>query len=112
MPPQQPHVPRDGKRADRPPPRAVSGSAGSTEAVHIAGRRAFFLTFSITELRDPFRRDRRGATGLEVVLGEVPVDAAGEERGRGGKISADQARALCGMIERFPCRAALNSYGH
>jgi len=27
------------------------------------------------------------------VLGEVPVDAAGEQRGRGGKISADQARA-------------------
>jgi hypothetical protein len=34
---------------------------------------------------------------LEVVLGEVPVDAAGEQRGRGSKISADQARALCGM---------------
>jgi hypothetical protein len=33
---------------------------------------------------------------LEVVLGEVPVDVAGEQRGRGGKISADQARALCG----------------
>jgi hypothetical protein len=60
-----------------------------------AGRRAFFLTFSITQ-RDSFRRDRRGATGLEVVLGEVPVDAAGEQRGRGGKISADQALALCG----------------
>jgi len=35
----------------------------------------------------PFRRDRRGATGLEVVLGEVPVDVAGEQRGRGRKIS-------------------------
>jgi len=34
--------------------------------------------------------------GSEVVLGEVPVDAAGEQRGRGGKISADQAPALCG----------------
>jgi uncharacterized protein len=31
------------------------------------------------------------------VVGEVPVDAAGEQRGRGGKISADQARALCGI---------------
>jgi len=61
-----------------------------------AGRRAFFLTFSIITQRDPFRRDRRGATGLEVVLGEVPVDAAGEQCRRGGKISADQARALCG----------------
>jgi hypothetical protein len=40
-------------------------------------------------------------TGLEVVLGEVPVDAAGEQRGRGGKISADQARALCGIHEAF-----------
>jgi hypothetical protein len=27
------------------------------------------------------------------VLGEVPIDAAGKQRGRGGKISADQARA-------------------
>jgi hypothetical protein len=53
-----------------------------------AGRRAFFLTFFTTQ-RDPFRRDRRGATGLEVVLGEVPIDDAGEQRGRGGKISAD-----------------------
>jgi len=35
--------------------------------------------------------------GLEVVLGDVPVDAAGEQRGRGAKISADEARALCGM---------------
>jgi len=61
-----------------------------------AAQRAFSLTFSITQ-RDPFRRDRRSATGLEVVLGEVPVDAAGEQRGRGSKISADQARALCGM---------------
>src|SRR5215469_10308708 len=58
-----------------------------------AGRRAFFLTLSITQ-RDPFRRDRRGATGLEVVLGEVPVDAASEQRGRGAKISADQARPM------------------
>jgi hypothetical protein len=40
--------------------------------IRTAGRRAFFLTFSITQ-RDPFRRDRRGATGLEVVLSEVPV---------------------------------------
>jgi len=41
-----------------------------------------------------------GAGVLEVVVGEVPVDAAGEERGRGGKISADQARALCGKTAR------------
>jgi hypothetical protein len=42
----------------------------------------------------PFRRGRGDATGLEVVLGEVPVDAAGEQPRAGGKISADQARAL------------------
>ena len=66
------------------------------------GRRAFFLTFSITQ-RDLFRHDRRGATGLEVALvGEVSVDAAGEQRGRGGKISADQARAVCGMSGKSP----------
>jgi len=59
-----------------------------------AGRRAFFLTFSITQ-RDPFRRDRRGATGLEVVLGEVPVDAAGDQRGRGGKM---RVRPNCGEL--------------
>jgi hypothetical protein len=57
-----------------------------------AGLCAFFLTFSITQ--HPFRRDRRGATRLEVALAEVSVDAAGEQRGRGGKISADQARVV------------------
>jgi len=34
------------------------------------------------------------------VLGEVPVDASGERRGRGGKIWAAQARALCGRSGR------------
>jgi hypothetical protein len=29
----------------------------------------------------------------------VPVDAAGERHGRGGKISPDQTRALCGWSE-------------
>jgi hypothetical protein len=75
----------------RPQPLVSSG----VKACISAGRRAFFLTFSITQ-HFPFRRDRRGATGLEVVVGEVPVDAAGEQRSRGGKISAAQARALCG----------------
>ena len=28
-----------------------------------------------------------GVAGLEVAVGEVPVDAKGERRGRGGKIS-------------------------
>ena len=41
---------------------------------------------------------RCGATGLEVVLGEVPVDAAGGQRGRGGKILADQARPQKGGV--------------
>jgi hypothetical protein len=84
----------------RPECRVLDGTlldpSSSPQVRRSAGRRAFFRTFSIT-LRDPFRRDRRGATGLEVVLGEVPVDAAGEQRGSAGKISADQARALCGM---------------
>src|SRR5258708_27787412 len=62
------------------------------------------MTFSTTQ--HPFRRDRRGATRLEVALGEVPVDAAGEQRGRGGKISADQARALCGEERMFAPIAA------
>jgi hypothetical protein len=35
------------------------------------------------------------------VLVEVPVDAASEQRGRGGKISADQARAVRGMCVRL-----------
>jgi hypothetical protein len=34
-------------------------------------------------------------------VGEVPVDAAGERHGCGGKISPDQARALCGMSGRL-----------
>jgi hypothetical protein len=34
---------------------------------------------------------------MAVVVGEVPIDAAGERRGRGGKISPDQA-ALCGFL--------------
>ena len=54
----------------------------------------------------PFRRDRRGETGLEVVLGEVPADAAGEQRGHGGKNSADQARALCGKSGHLACATA------
>jgi hypothetical protein len=32
-------------------------------------------------------------------VGEVQVDATGERRGRGGKISPDQARALCGIAD-------------
>jgi hypothetical protein len=31
---------------------------------------------------------------MEVVVGEVPIDAAGERRGLGGKISPDQARSM------------------
>ena len=40
----------------------------------------------------PFRRDRRGTTGLEVVLGEVPVDAAGEQPGRAARSRRTSAR--------------------
>jgi hypothetical protein len=50
---------------------------------------------------------RRPVPGLAVLAGAailasvlpslpVPVDAAGERHGRSGKISPDQARALCG----------------
>jgi hypothetical protein len=40
-------------------------------------------------------------TGLEVALGEAPVDAAGERRGRGGKVSPGQARTVrSGECER------------
>jgi len=76
---------------------ALTASLKPDNARRTAGRRAFFLTLSVTQ-RDPFDVTRRGATGVEVVLGEVPVDAAGEQCGRGGKISADQARALCGRM--------------
>jgi hypothetical protein len=31
---------------------------------------------------------------MEVVVGEVPIDVAGERRGHGGKISLDQARSM------------------
>jgi hypothetical protein len=53
-----------------------------------AGRRAFSLTFSITQRDAAYRRSsmptstRCGVTGLEVVVGEVPVDAAGEQLSR------------------------------
>jgi len=40
------------------------------------------------------RRSRCKVTGLEVVVGEVSVDAAGERRGRSGKNLPDQARAM------------------
>ena len=61
-----------------------------------AGRRAFSLTFSITQRDAPHDVCRGGMRGLEVVVVGVPVDAAGERHGRGGKISPDQTRALCG----------------
>ena len=41
-----------------------------------------------------------GREGLETVVGEVPVDALGERHGRGGKISSDRPRGLCGMRVR------------
>jgi hypothetical protein len=68
-----------------------------------AGRRAFSLTISITQRDAPSRRSRGGVTGLEVVVGEVPVGAAGERRGRSGMISPDQARPMRQM-SMFRCR--------
>jgi hypothetical protein len=44
------------------------------------------------------------------VVGEVPVDAAGERHGCGGKISPDQARALCGMSAHPRGRAIMNKH--
>jgi hypothetical protein len=65
-------------------------SAGEADA-HKAARRAFSLTFSITQ-RDALL-DVAGAMRLvlDVVVGTVPVDAASERRGRDGKISPDHA---------------------
>jgi len=39
--------------------------------------------------------------GREAVVGKVPVGAAGERHGGGGKISPDQADALCGYERIF-----------
>src|SRR6266481_1072727 len=65
-----------------------------------AARRAFSRTFSATQRDTPSRRSRRNVTGLEVVVGEAPVDAAGERRGRGGS-SRLTWRALCGYERKF-----------
>jgi hypothetical protein len=59
-----------------------------------AGRRAFFLTFSITQRDAPPRRGRCYVTGLVALVGEVPVDVAGDRRSRGDKITPDQARPM------------------
>jgi len=109
----QAHPARLGKQLARAPQNDRSGGVRAVTfarrlTCRTAGRRAFFLTFSITQ-RDPFRRDRRGAPGLEVVLGEVLVDAAGEQRSRGGKISAAQARAL--SVRRACARSAGRTSG-
>jgi hypothetical protein len=42
-------------------------------------------------------------------VGEVPVDAAGKQRGRGGKISADQARPMRQM-RTLPLGAAMHKH--
>jgi hypothetical protein len=70
-----------------------------------AGRRAFFLTFSITQ-RDLFRHDRRGATGLAVVLGEAPVDAAGEQRGVAARSRRTRRAPYAARSGRFGARWA------
>jgi hypothetical protein len=75
------------------------GHPRRTAALH-----AFSLTLSIAQRDAPSRRSRSGVTGLGIVVGELPVDATGERRGRGGKISPDQAcpvrhvRALSGGV--------------
>jgi hypothetical protein len=51
-----------------------------------AGRRAFSLTCSTTQRDGLSRHGRCGATGLEVVSGQTPVDAADGRRGHGGKM--------------------------
>jgi hypothetical protein len=68
-----------------------------------AGLCALSLTFSITQ-RDASRRSRSAVNWSGGVVGEVPVDAVGERRGRGGKISPDRrgpyaARECVGSVE-------------
>jgi hypothetical protein len=68
----------------------------SVEAVvppRSAGRRTFSLTFSITQRDALSGFSRSGATGLDVVVGKVPVAAASDRCGRGGEISPDHERA-------------------
>jgi hypothetical protein len=51
---------------------------------------------------DDYRRPNVGirSFGWKQLLGGELAAVAGEQRGRGGKISADQARALCGRCGR------------
>jgi hypothetical protein len=70
-----------------------------------AALRAFSLTLSIAQRDAPSRRSRSGVTGLGIVVGELPVDATGERRGRGGKISPDHAHPTR-QNRTFACPAA------
>ena len=90
----QRHGPRP--RADHPHLAHHSGAVIPRWSAHGSGTARVLAALSITQRDAPLDADRSGVTGLEVVVGELPVDAAGERRGRSGKISPDRARALCG----------------
>lgn len=67
-----------------------------------AGRRAFFLTFSITQRDAPPDAAAATSPGLVALVGEVPVDVAGDRRSRGDKITPDQARPMRQMSAPTP----------
>jgi hypothetical protein len=65
-------------------------------------RRVLPLTSSATQLREALSTKLRAdVTGLEVTLREVPVNAAGERRGRGDKIPSDQVRTMRALRGRI-----------
>jgi hypothetical protein len=78
--------------ARRPPRSAIitDGTVMPRRPRNWAGRRAFFLTFSITQ-HFPARCGRCYVTGLVALVSEVPVDVAGSAH-PGGKITPDRAR--------------------
>jgi hypothetical protein len=67
--------------------------------IHNGGSTHVFPDFSITQRNALSGCSRCGATGLEVVVGKVPVAAASERGGHGGEISPDHERAPRGMSE-------------
>jgi hypothetical protein len=104
----QQHGPRP--RANHPHLAHHSGALTPRSSAPNSGTARVLATLSITQRDAPSRRSRSGVTGLEVVVGELPVNAAGERRGRSGKISPDRARALCGKVVRLRCRAVMNGH--
>jgi hypothetical protein len=64
----------------------------SRSSSRTAGQRAFLLTLPSLSVMPAFQHSRERHEGLEAMVGEVPVDAAGERHGRAGNISPDPGR--------------------